>query len=227
MQLKICVSIMERTVQRTLRVLRQLERHDPDLFEIRFDLMESMPSIASIRQATDQPMIATNRRRGDGGFFYGTEAARMETLIQAAQDGFDYVDVELNTKNVSKFVRRSEQEGARAIVSYHNQKTTPELPALESILKREKNAGANVCKIVTTAKSYADSLRCLVFVNNHAGKTRLVCFAMGRLGTPSRVLSPIFGAYFTFASSGIGKETAAGQVPINGLRALYKGFGVA
>jgi 3-dehydroquinate dehydratase len=50
---------------------------------------------------------------------------------------------------------------------------------------------------------------------------------MGRLGIPSRVLSPIFGAYFTFASSSSGRETAAGQIPIDNLRALYKELGVA
>ena len=227
MQLKICVSVMERTVQRTLRVVRQLEQHDPDLFEIRLDLMKSTSSIGQIRRTTDRPMIATNRSRNGGGFFSGTEEARMETLIRAVQDGFDYVDVELNTKNVNKFVRHLEQGGARAIVSYHNEKTTPELPALQSILKREKDAGADVCKIVTTAKSYADNLRCLAFLNKHARKTRLVCFAMGRLGVPSRILSPIFGAYFTFASSGVGKETAAGQVPVNSLKDFYNEFGIA
>jgi 3-dehydroquinate dehydratase type I len=150
----------------------------------------------------------------------------METLNQAAKAGFDYVDVDLNTRNVGDSVRCLEQDGARPIISHHNAKTTPSLTVLESILKREKSLGADVCKIVTTAKSYSDSLQCLTFVNKHASSTRLVCFAMGRLGTPSRVLSPMFGAYFTFASSCIGKETANGQIPISELKALYKGFGI-
>ena len=224
MQLKICVSIMERTVQRTLKVIEKLDQHDPDLFEIRLDLMKGTSSLAAIRRSTNRPIIATIRRRGDGGFFHGTEVARSEALIQAARAGFDYVDVELNTKKVREVVRRFEHEGAKAIVSYHNAKTTPEITVLESILKREKRAGADICKIVTTAKKLSDSLHCLTFVNKQARNARLVCFAMGRLGTPSRVLSPVFGAYFTFASSGVGKETASGQVPISELRALYKSF---
>jgi len=214
-------------VQRTVRVLRQLDRDNPDLVEIRFDLMKTTSSIAEIREATDRPMIATNRRRDQGGLFPGTERTRMETLVRAAQGGFDYVDLELNTKNVTKLVRRLEQEGAKAIVSYHNGKTTPRLSALESVLERERSTGADVCKIVTTANSYADSLSCLVFVEKHARKTRLVCFAMGKQGIPSRILSPIFGAYFTLASSGAGRETAAGQIPVSSLRAFYKEFGIA
>ncbi len=194
-------------MQRTLKVLEKLEQYDPDLFEIRLDLMKDRLPLGSIRRSTNRPIIATIRRRGDGGIFHGTEAARLEGLSQAAKAGFDYIDVELNSRRVGESVRRFKQEGARAIVSYHNAKTTPTTSMLESILKREKRAGADVCKIVTTARKLSDSLHCLGFVNKQARNTRLVCFAMGRLGIPSRVLSPVFGAYFTFASSDVGKET--------------------
>jgi 3-dehydroquinate dehydratase type I len=215
---------MERTMQRTLRVLEKLEQFDPNLFEIRLDLIKDVSSLAAIRQRTNRPMIATIRRRGNGGFFDGKEATRMEKLIQAAKAGFDYIDIDLNSNEVGESVGRFEREGAKAIVSYHNSKTTPGTTVLESILKKEKRAGADICKIVTTARSPADNLRCLTFVNKHSRNVRMVCFAMGRLGTSSRVLSPVFGAYFTFASSGIGKETASGQLPISELRMLYKCF---
>jgi len=227
LQPKICVSVMESTVQRTARALRKLEHENPDLIEIRFDAMKSASSISEIRDATDRPLIATNRSRGQGGFFSGSEEMRMKTLTQAAEDAFEYVDVELNTKDVTKTVRQLKQHGAGVIVSYHIRNGTPAERALESVLERENRAGGDVCKIVGTAKNYADSLRCLTFVNKHARRIKLVCFSMGRFGIPSRVLSPIFGAYFTFASSGSGRETAAGQVPIDSLRALYKELGVA
>jgi 3-dehydroquinate dehydratase type I len=218
---------MERTVQETLKALNHLETQDPDLFEIRFDLFSGTSSIVEIRQATNRPIIATNRRRDEGGFFSGKEEARLQTLVEAAQGGFDYVDIELKTKNVSNFVHRLKEDGAKAIVSWHDQKTTPDPSALESILMKEKNAGADISKIVTTAKSYEDSLRCLAFLNEHSKKAKLICFAMGKLGIPSRVLSPIYGAYFTFASPALGKETAAGQIPMNSLRAFYEEFGIA
>lgn len=214
-------------MQKTLRALNQLEKQDPDLLEIRFDLLNGTSSIAKIRRATDRSIIATNRRRGEGGFFFGREEIRLQTLVQAAQAGFDYVDVELKTKNVNNFIDHLKNNGAKAIVSHHDHKTTPDLSALESILQRSKNSGADICKIVTTAKSYEDNLRCLFFLNKHAKKTRLVCFAMGRLGIPSRVLSPLYGAYFTFASSGLGRGTAAGQIPMTSLRTFFEEFGIS
>jgi 3-dehydroquinate dehydratase-1 len=216
---------MERSVPRTLGALRRLEPYRPDLLEIRLDLMKDTAPIAQIRRNTDLPLIATNRRRSDGGFYHGPEERRVNILSEAAQHGFDFVDIELNAKNVRRLVRRFEQEGARTIVSHHNANNTPRVSTLESTLKRERGAGAYVCKIVTTAKSHTDNLRCFEFLNKHARRTKLVCFAMGRLGVPSRVLSPVFGAYFTFASAGVGNETAAGQIPLSALRGFYNELG--
>lgn len=227
MRPKICVPLMERNVSRVITSLRLLERDDPDFVEIRFDSMKSPSSLSEIRAATERRLIATNRSKAQGGMFHGTEKMRLETLMQAAREEFDYIDVELKTKNVRMTVREIKRHGAEAIVSYHNEKLTPTEEALESILVNEKRAGADICKIIGTARNYADGLRCLRFVDKYARKTKLVCFSMGALGVPSRILSPILGGYFTFASFRTGRETAAGQIPIAELRTLYKELGMA
>ena len=227
MRPKICVPVMERSVSKVVRSLRLLERHDPDFIEIRFDTMRSPSSLSEIRAATERPLIATNRSKTQGGLFRGTERARLDTLMQAAREEFDYVDVELRTKDAHRVVRQMKQHGAKVIGSYHSEKLTPTEERLESILVNEKLVGADVCKIVGTAKSYSDSLRCLRFVDKHARRTKLVCFSMGRLGISSRILSPILGGFFTFASFRTGRETAAGQIPIDELQTLYEELGVA
>lgn len=226
MRPKICVPVMERNVSRVITSLRLLERHDPDFVEIRFDTIKSPSSLSEIRAATERRLIATNRSKAQGGMFDGTEKMRLKTLMQAAREEFDYIDVELKTKNVRMTVREIKRHGAEAIVSYHNEKLTPTDEALESILAKERRAGADICKIVGTARDYSDSLRCLGFVDKHARRTKLVCFSMGALGVPSRILSPILGGYFTFASFRTGRETAEGQIPIGELQTLYKELGM-
>ncbi len=227
MRPKICVSVMERNVSRVIRSIRLLERYHPDFIEIRLDSMKSPSSFSKMRAATERPLIATNRSRAQGGLFHGTEKTRLETLTEAAQEEFDYIDVELKTKNPRMIVRQMKRQGAKAIVSYHNEKLTPSEEALESVLVTEKRAGADVCKIVGTARTHSDNLRCLRFIEKHARRTKLVCFSMGRIGIPSRILSPILGCYFTFASFHTGRETATGQIPIDELQNLYKELGVA
>jgi 3-dehydroquinate dehydratase-1 len=226
MRPKICVPLMERNVSRVIRSLRLLERYDPDFVEIRFDSMKSPSSLSEIRAATERPLIATNRSKAQGDKFNGTEKTRLETLVQAAREEFDYVDVELKTKNVRNTVREIKRHGAEVIVSYHSEKLTPTEEALESVLVNERRAGADICKIVGHARNYADGLRCLRFVDKYARRTKLVCFSTGALGIPSRILSPILGGYFTFASFRTGRETAAGQIPIGELQNLYRELGM-
>jgi 3-dehydroquinate dehydratase type I len=61
----------------------------------------------------------------------------------------------------------------------------------------------------------------LDFVSENASKNRLVCFCMGEQGRISRLLSPVFGAVFTFAALEQGGETAPGQISINEMRTAY------
>jgi 3-dehydroquinate dehydratase len=48
---------------------------------------------------------------------------------------------------------------------------------------------------------------------------------MGEQGKVSRLLSPMFGAFFTFASLEQGSETAAGQMSIKEMKAAYSILG--
>jgi 3-dehydroquinate dehydratase len=49
---------------------------------------------------------------------------------------------------------------------------------------------------------------------------------MGELGKTSRLLSPLFGGFFTFASLERGKETAAGQLTVQEMKAVYETLGI-
>jgi len=82
-----------------------------------------------------------------------------------------------------------------------------------------------VCKIVTTAKQVEDNLTTLNFMSTASSKTKLVCFCMGELGKISRLLSPLFGGFFTFASLERGSETASGQITIQEMKASYELLG--
>jgi len=92
---------------------------------------------------------------------------------------------------------------------------------LEKILDEEVASGADVCKIITTAKSVEDNSRAICFVHEASKKCEIVCFAMGDLGIPSRFLSPVFGAFFTFASIDEKRKTAKGQLTIQEMRKAY------
>jgi 3-dehydroquinate dehydratase type I len=116
--------------------------------------------------------------------------------------------------------------GAKPIVSYHKFDGALNASAMEKVLDEEIASGASVCKIIVTAKQVEDNLPVLSFVSFASSKAKLVCFCMGEQGKISRLLSPVFGSFFTFASLENGCETAVGQMSIGEMRSAYSVLGM-
>jgi 3-dehydroquinate dehydratase type I len=112
------------------------------------------------------------------------------------------------------------------ILSSHDFSKTPPPEELNRILEAEKRLGGDICKLVTTARSQHDNLTILTFLEAEANDTKLVSFAMGREGVTSRILSPIFGAQFTFAALSEESRTADGQLTLDELRSAWQILGI-
>jgi 3-dehydroquinate dehydratase type I len=142
-------------------------------------------------------------------------------LLSAAKSGFEYVDAELSTPHLEDLVKEVKALGAKPIVSFHKFDGSLGISEFKSVLEMEISSGAEVCKIVTTAKRIEDNLTILNFISTASSKTKLVCFCMGELGKVSRLLSPLFGGFFTFASLEHRSETAIGQMAIQEMKTAY------
>jgi 3-dehydroquinate dehydratase type I len=222
---QICIPIPPKTVEEAFRLIEKAEAQHADLIEVRLDSLTSHVRIAEIPQCSNTPLIATNKSMENHGKFSGSEDRRQKILVDAARNGFEYVDVDLFIPNIRELIDDLREAGAKPIVSFHDFDTT-ELSRLNLILEEELALGADICKIVTTAKSVEDNLTTLNFVSEASKKTKIVCFAMGELGKPSRLLSPVFGAFFTFASIDKKRKTAKGQLTIQEMRQAYELLGL-
>jgi 3-dehydroquinate dehydratase type I len=199
--------------------------HGPDLIELRLDYMEDPVDLAAIRDATVLPLIATDRSGDQGGRGNRSEEDRLGTLMEACDAGFDFVDIETTTLDIEDAVTEAKAKGVGVIVSFHDFDGTPQRERLDEIMRRELRQGADICKIVGTSNSPGDCLTYLAFLDENRD-TKLVSFGMGSAGSMSRVFSPLFGGEFTYASAGIGEESAPGQLTISDLRGVYRVLGV-
>jgi 3-dehydroquinate dehydratase I len=224
--LRICVSILPKTKKEALILIGQAEQAKADLIEVRLDSFEETQNLSELTSATKTPLIATNKLQSEGGYFKGTEPERQQILFAAADSGFRYVDVDFSSPACSETVAKLKNLGAQPIVSFHKFDGILPVPILEHILDQQIASGAAVCKIVLTAKQIEDNLPVLSFVSFASVKAKLVCFCMGKDGKASRLLSPAFGAFFTFASLEGGSETAAGQMSIADMNAAYRLLGM-
>jgi 3-dehydroquinate dehydratase-1 len=188
-----------------------------DLFEVRIDLIGG--GWREVVGGLKKPWIACNRRAAEGGKWRGSEARRIGELLSALDLGADYVDIELATTDVARMVKEASGR-AECIVSYHNTKETPPLKELKVILGEEIKAGADICKVITNARSLADNLTVLQLIKE-SPKKKVVAFAIGAAGQISRIICPLVGGYFTYASIVEGRESAEGQLTVRELRKIY------
>ena len=222
---KICVVITAKDTEEALQRLTEVASQGPDLIEVRFDYMESPGDPGIIRDSTDLPLIATNRRRDQGGYTRMSEPDRVAAILDAVEAGFDYADLALNTPDLDDLGSRVKALGGSLVISHHDFQGTPSAEELRETMSRMAERGADVCKIIGTAQSPRDNLVYLgLFGSPREGG--LVCFGMGRDGILSRVLSPLMGGEFTYASSHAGGESAPGQLTLAEMREIYTLMGV-
>ncbi|MDP6043626.1 MAG: type I 3-dehydroquinate dehydratase [Dehalococcoidales bacterium] len=188
-----------------------------ELFEVRIDLIgEDWPELV---RRLDKPWIACNRTASEGGRWSGSESARIEKLLDAIDLGAAIIDIELVTDNLESMVKRIKTK-AECLLSFHDQKGTPSLERMKEIVNRQLVAGADICKMVTTAQKFEDNLTVLQLIPDFS-KVRIVAFAMGSLGFVSRMFCPLAGGDFVYAAVEKGQEAASGQITVGELRKIY------
>jgi 3-dehydroquinate dehydratase I len=204
-----------------LTLIGRAEDAQADFIEVRLDSLKISRNLSDLPAKTEIPLIATNKLKREMGEFLGSESERQQTLENAAKSGFQYIDVNFYSPKLEEVIDKIRLFAAKPIVSYHNFTAALSNSEMEKILKKQIATHASICKIVTTAKKPEDNLALLDFVSKNSGKTNLICFCMGEAGKISRLLSPAFGAYFTFASLDKSNETAVGQMTIEEMKAAY------
>jgi 3-dehydroquinate dehydratase type I len=129
------------------------------------------------------------------------------------------VDLELATASLEQAIPLIKKR-SRCLLSLHDLERTPPLNKLKGIVQRQLKAGADVCKVITTAQNLADNLTTLELIGEFP-KTNIISFAMGPMGISSRIFCPLVGGYLTYAAIEEGKESAPGQITVAQLRKIY------
>jgi 3-dehydroquinate dehydratase-1 len=213
----ICLSVIPHH-ERIPNLLKQISSKNPDVVEYRLDYLTEPSPLEIIMKGKRCPIIATDRSR---------RKQSRSLLLSAAELGFDFIDVDISFPLARSIIKEVKTHDVRVIASHHDPQKTPSEKRLLRLLRIERKMGGDICKVVTTATRPADNLIVLQFINKCAHLNKIVSFAMGKLGVASRVLSPFFGAEFTFASINDQSKTAEGQLSIDQLRQVWKILGIS
>ena len=218
---KLCVPIVETSVERAHTAIKEADRL-ADLIELRVDYL-SGGDLGLLLGNRQKPLIVTNRRKEEGGRCRDEERKRLSVLEKAIDLGADYIDVELATEaSFLKNLIRNKGK-TQVILSFHDFRRTPSLRELQKLFIRMIGLGANVIKIVPFAESWEDNLTVLSLIPfAKERRQKIVAFCMGEKGKISRVISPLLGAAWTYASLNKNRNSAPGQLTAQELTKIWK-----
>ena len=230
----ICTSLQHKNLDALFEALETTE-----MAEIRLDRCPlSLEEIEGLFGSSDVPLVATCRiadvladlQRTDG--VPDTEKGRREQqirayditerrLTKAVEAGAAYIDLEIEAPApMSKRLRKAAQENGTIVIrSYHDFNGTPSREALAETAARCREFGAEVIKIVTTARCAADAQTVLSLYDDF---DRLIAFCMGEASRQSRLDCLAKGAPYTYAALTEEEATAPGQWTTESMKkALY------
>lgn len=224
----ICVAVLAETCEEVLAAVTPVAGL-ADVIEIRLDGLREPLTPACIT-ALDKPVLVTNRPTWEGGRFDGSEQERIDQLEAALRSGAHFIDIELRAAPDARarLLAAARRFGARALISSHDFTATPSASHLRDLLRQMIASGADIGKIVTTATSPADVLRVLALQQEAAAAAFPLCaFAMGEVGTISRLATLFLGGFMTYAALSPDLATAPGQITIHNLHRLLALLGVS
>jgi 3-dehydroquinate dehydratase/shikimate dehydrogenase len=182
---------------------RHLAEQGVELVELRLDYIRRSVNLKRLLTDRKCPIVATCRRKKDGGRWEGTESDRQMLLRAAIAEGADYVDMEMDV--ASKIPRYG---NTQRIISYHNFDQTPH--NIEEIHHQISKLDPDIIKIATMANNPIDNIKVLRLCRDSEIPTTAFC--MGEMGLPSRILCGRAGAPMTYATFSADRKMAPGQL---------------
>lgn len=233
----ICVPLVARTVAEAQAQIGRLAALKPDLIEIRLDYLDGLtppttrPLLLELQRLCSLPLLATFRRKEEGGASPLAEPERLAILEAALNSGaLHLLDIELRTgsEQRDRLLQAARQQGVGSIISYHDFEKTPSLPVLRELFEELAATGANILKLAVFPQQPLDALNLLTVTYEARASwpnRQLITMAMGGLGGFTRLAGPFFGSALTFAVGE--KSSAPGQPDIDTVRKLWQNWSVS
>ncbi|MDH7507895.1 MAG: shikimate dehydrogenase [Methanomassiliicoccales archaeon] len=216
--MRLCVSIAEKNLEDAMAVARNILTKSPDLIEIRFDIMDSLPQKLDVFKEIPVPKIATLRSVDQGGKFTGTDDEKLKFMVRAAESGFEVIDIESNP-NLMKMIGGAIRN-TKIICSTHDFTGTPDASTVIELLVKNA-ARSDIAKVAFQVNSIHDLLSIIDGAEGFKETgNEFIIIGMGELGTITRILAHKLGCTFTYVAAEPGKETAPGQLDIETMRFL-------
>jgi len=223
----ICAAISANDTQSAILKGKKAIQEGATYVEIRIDHFKDpfAADFPNLVKNIDSKIILTIRKPDEGGKYAFNEKGRHDLIKKGILAAPYCIDLEfsIGNPNLIPLIRLAKDNQVKVLLSSHDFQKTPELAQMKNLISEAAKKGADFVKIIGTATSIEDNLKMLSLLNIAKEKEiPIVAFAMGQKGTISRILSPLFGAAFTFAA--LDEPTAPGQLSITKMKSALETF---
>ncbi len=189
--------------------------------ELRLDFWQELDisAVKKLRQMFSIPIIFTLRKKSQGGSYQKDEQTRLQEILTLCELNPDYFDLEDEVP--ADFLKNIHERfpTIKLIYSHHNFTETPS--DLNAVLQAMINPYTHIYKIAAQANCALDMLRMLEFIKINQAKYKIAGMSMGEFGIASRIIAPIIGSEFTYASLSNDQITAPGQLTLQEPNEIY------
>lgn len=183
-----------------------------NVIELRLDFIKNInqKDLKRLLQSKTKKVIVTDRKN---------RTSLIKEAIDLKADFID-LDISIGEETIKEIIKNKKK--TKIIVSFHNFKKTDK-KEINNKFKKIKKLNPNIIKIATFANSINDNILIFNLINKAKKENKkIIALCMGQKGEISRILSPLFGSFLTFASLKKGKESAPGQIEANTLKNIYR-----
>jgi 3-dehydroquinate dehydratase type I len=215
---RICVSLGHHDPERLLKLGHLEAERGETFFEFCLEFLtdpKNGPHIIRdfLRHWPHAWIIATCRRQERN--FQGCIEDQLAVLGEAVEAGARGIDLEIETARHNRQWMHDMGRQCMRIVSYHNHHGCP---ALGPVIRELESIPADLIKVAVKAGN-SGTLHRLAQAAGKCTKPNLMLM-MGKEGLPLRIMAPILGRSFTYASPADHEGTASGQLDASILREI-------
>lgn len=196
---KLCVPVTGENIEQFLENLQKIQKVH-NFVELRFDFIKdfALENILQVKEVLKVSSIFVCRNKKDGGNFLCHDDMCKEILESGLKTGFDFVDIDFSCIKNLDLINKHPQ--TKIILSTHNFNETPGYRNLRKIQKQMRGYKPDIIKFATLIKTDKDIQNLLRLILSSKKEDKTIAIGMGQKGKITRILGPILGSPFGFAT---------------------------
>lgn len=202
MNIQICQTIKPKNISACLSLLGKPDLQ-VSLFHVCLDTIADLAfsDLPKIKNASKLPLIASCNSKEENGEWSKSESERLLLIEKAADSGFAYLEVGVETLKKHEINRPN---STKLIVSYYNLSETPKYWKFVPIINEMQKHDPDLLKISTLIQKEEDNQTLFRLLVDRPGNEQWIVQGLGKKARIIQMCSGLMGGFLTYVDTSNG-----------------------